>query len=219
MKAMPRTVIQTDGADTATTAKEIAMPVHLTCSICEQPFVRKPHAAPNARFCSRRCQGAAIVKPFPDYVWDKIDQSGGPDACWPWTGGRDNDGYGVTHVGKKYAKAHRVILELKLGRLLLPGMMACHDCPGGEDHPWCCNPAHLWEGTAKANAQDAAAKQRTLLGERNTNARFTEDDIRYIRAALMGAKKGTQARLARQYGVNRTTLERIKNRQTWQHVT
>lgn len=194
------------------------MLIQCTCSMCGKTYTARPYAARTRKYCGRVCQTAALLIPFPDYIWAKIDQSGGPSACWPWTGGRDKDGYGVTHIGKKYAKAHRVVLEIKIGRPLLNGMMACHDCPNGDDHPWCCNPAHLWEGTARENAQDAADKGRTLMGTRNVNARFSDDDIRDIRSTLTNAKKGTQARLARQYGVNRTTLERIKNRQTWQHV-
>lgn len=195
------------------------MPVQCTCSICGLAFVPGPHASANARFCSRACQGVARVIPFPDYVWAKIDQSSGPDACWPWTGGRDKDGYGVTHVGNKYAKAHRVVLEIKIGRSLVKGEMACHDCPNGDDHPWCCNPAHLWVGNAPKNAQDAAQKGRTLFGARNANARFTDDDVRRIRVELTNPERGTLARLTRKYGVNKSTLERIRNRETWRHVT
>lgn len=132
------------------------------CDHCGQAYQGQRAAIQSgaSRYCSRACKNAALTLPFPGYIWAKIDRSGGPDACWPWTGGRDKDGYGVTHVGGKYAKAHRVVLGLKLGYDIPDDMMACHDCPGGTDHPWCCNPSHLWEGTALQNRLDAAQKQR-----------------------------------------------------------
>lgn len=134
----------------------------VTCIQCGGSYKSKPYLirANATRFCSISCKNAALVIPFPDYVWAKVDKSAGDLACWPWIGGRDKDGYGVTHKDGKYAKASRVVLEIKLGRPLGDDMMACHDCPGGTDHPWCCNPSHLWEGTATQNRQDAAAKQR-----------------------------------------------------------
>ena len=192
-----------------------------SCDYCGQSYraQRSLIKAGLSRYCSMACKNAALVIPFPDYVWAKIDQSAGPDACWPWTGARDKDGYGVTHIGKKHAKAHRVILEIKIGRPLTKGEMACHDCPNGDDHPWCCNPLHLWAGDAPRNAQDASKKGRTLRGSRNVNARFVDEEIRHIRAALAHPTRGIVAQLAREYRVSKSTIERIRNGQTWTHVS
>lgn len=32
--------------------------------------------------------------PLAERFWPKVDKSGGPDACWPWLGGINGDGYG-----------------------------------------------------------------------------------------------------------------------------
>jgi hypothetical protein len=34
-------------------------------------------------------------KPLAERYWSKVDKSGGPDACWPWTAGRSAGGYGI----------------------------------------------------------------------------------------------------------------------------
>ncbi|MBM0277227.1 HNH endonuclease signature motif containing protein [Micromonospora tarensis] len=77
----------------------------------------------------------------------QVDTTGGIDACWPWQGFIDDDGYGLFHgVG-----AHRVACEL-MNRPIPTGLIVdhrCHNvdttCPGGVTcrHRRCVNPAHL----------------------------------------------------------------------------
>lgn len=94
---------------------------------------------------------AKRYKQIEDELWDKIDTSGGPDACWPWTGNTAH-GYGITSDGKK---AHRVTYGI-LVEGIIPGMDICHKC----DNPPCCNPAHLFQGTALDNWRDMVRKGR-----------------------------------------------------------
>jgi len=86
------------------------------------------------------------------HFWERVDMSGGPDACWPWTGARHPSGYGGVSWRGGRVNAHRVAYELAYGN---PGKgFVCHHC----DNPPCCNPAHLFLGTAQDNYRDSIAK-------------------------------------------------------------
>ena len=82
----------------------------------------------------------------------RLDTSGGPDACWEWTGSRSPEGYG--RLGKAYA--HRLMLSLILSRQLNHDEHACHRC----DNPPCANPRHLFVGSASDNLADMVQKGR-----------------------------------------------------------
>ena len=91
--------------------------------------------------------------------WRYVDRRS-PDECWPWMAGRtssDGNGYGVSYAfsrgaGKRGREnhAHRIALSLNLGRPITPGAHVLHSC----DNKWCCNPAHLREGTHAENMRD-----------------------------------------------------------------
>lgn len=88
--------------------------------------------------------------------WACVDQSGGPDACWPWMGPRSPDGYGMTHdADGTVIGTHRYVLEITLFEPL-GERFACHKC----DNPPCCNPAHLYAGTPADNARDVIERGR-----------------------------------------------------------
>lgn len=89
-----------------------------------------------------------------DRFWSRVDDSGGPDSCWPWQLSRFPTGYGhaILH-GREYA--HRIAYELATGNDPR-GLDVCHTC----DNPPCCNPAHLFAGTALDNMRDRDAKGR-----------------------------------------------------------
>lgn len=73
----------------------------------------------------------------------------GPSECWEWSGSRDRKGYGFGDGGR----AHRLAWEWENGPVPA-GLMVLHRC----DNPPCCNPKHLFVGTALDNARDALAK-------------------------------------------------------------
>lgn len=72
--------------------------------------------------------------------------------CWEWQACRNTAGYGQFGIGEwtKQVRAHRAAFEFFHGRK--PKGWVLHRC----NNPGCVNPYHLYEGTPKDNARDAA---------------------------------------------------------------
>lgn len=69
--------------------------------------------------------------------------------CWPWTGHRNQKGYGTVRPGGHKTRstgAHRVMYEVFVGPIE-PGNQIDHEC---EWEP-CCNPEHLNQIPAHLN--------------------------------------------------------------------
>lgn len=99
--------------------------------------------------------------PWYELLWSGINVAG-EDDCWTRCGAGLSDKPHM-RVNGKPRRTSILVLELKLGRPLKPGHLACHSC----DHPGCHNPKHLWEGTQKENLADMTAKGRGWTGDRN----------------------------------------------------
>lgn len=100
-----------------------------------------------------------------------------PGACWVWTGATLK-GYGQIGDAGVVKYAHRVAYELAFGPIP-DGLMVCHRC----DNPPCCNPDHLFTGTALDNVADMVGKGRgfwqreDLSGRpRDWHGRYAEDE-------------------------------------------
>jgi hypothetical protein len=145
----------------------------------------------------------------------KRDTSGGPDACWPWLGFRDRDGYGnvSTWTPRRIYRAHRVAYEMACGPIV-EGAFVLHRC----DTPACCNPAHLFIGDHAANMRDREAKGRArhTLGSTHHQSRLTEVAVAEMRERCASGE--SRRALAREYGISEEAGRKAINGDTWKHV-
>lgn len=146
----------------------------------------------------------------------KVDRSGGPDACHPWTGSTNGRGYGQIFAGWREDGAQRnlgthVVAALLAGMDPL-GRTVRHTC----DNPPCCNGRHIVAGTQAENLADCRAKGRHNIGARNGRARLDDATVREIRARVAAGE--TQTSVAAAYGVSRGAVGFIVSRQRWAHV-
>lgn len=79
--------------------------------------------------------------------WEKVDRSGGPDACWLWTGSLDDDGYGKAGYQGEMWAPHQLSWVFS-GMLKPSGLEIDHRCRTRD----CCNPAHMRLSTREGNA-------------------------------------------------------------------
>lgn len=100
--------------------------------------------------------GTTELPTLADRLWDRVDRSGGPDACWEWSGYRTRRGYGQIGEGRTIHPTHRVAWEQTHQAKVLPGFVVRHDC----DNPPCCNPSHLRLGTDADNVRDMIDRGR-----------------------------------------------------------
>lgn len=130
--------------------------------------------------------------------WIMIDMSGGPDSCWTWIGKRQNKGYGAAPLIDPFlpGPAHRIAFQIHQDAPLTRWQFVLHKC----DNRLCCNPAHLFIGTAAENTHDMMAKSRHPHNRKLLSA----EDVRTIRH--LGTDRGSQLLLADRFGI---TVEAI----------
>ncbi len=169
------------------------------CRGCGQEFL---NPGDFRYFCSLECG-----------IWSRI-LVGSPDECWPWTGPRNDRGYGRIRCRpfiEKETYAHRLAYESR--REPLGELFACHRC----DNPICCNPAHIFPGTLQDNCDDMMRKGRhrtnAPCGSRHYKAKLTDDQVRSIRKAKASGTK--QADLARTFNITPSAVAMICSRKRY----
>jgi len=174
------------------------------------PIVESPEGSnPSLTALSKARRSNKV--PTKERFWRQVDRSQ-KDACWPWLGYRDKDGYGRITLGKRKVQAHRFAYFLKTGEE--PGSLCVrHSC----DNPRCVNPAHLATGTHRDNMRDRNIRRRSARGERNGRSKLTPVDVREI---PLWRKLGASFRsIARRFDIDESVVRDICAGRTWNHVT
>ena len=165
------------------------------------------------------------AKNTPESFWARV-QIGQPDACWEWQGARTSSGYGNLSWHGLHVQAHRVAYYLTSRGIKLatsfrqPGVaksyrrFVLHQC----DNRACCNPAHLFLGSMRANQLDAYRKGRKVQPRsEHANAKLTADHVREIRRRYVagGILKAT---LGKDYGVSQAVISSVIRRATYKDI-
>lgn len=146
--------------------------------------------------------------------WSRVDRRGS-NECWPWTGYKDEHGYGRVDLYGKHVRAHRAAFVFTTGKSA-DGLCVCHLC----DNRICCNPAHLFLGTPAENMRDMAKKGRgnIVRGKAATLPKLTEASVQEIRATYVRGVYGSR-RLAKRFDVCQRCIQNVVNGVTWRHLT
>ena len=145
--------------------------------------------------------------------WSQVE-IGEPIDCWQWTG-RTTADYGTIYIGaRKNVFAHRFAWIATNGDIPKGsghhGTCVCHRC----DNKLCVNPAHLFLGSVAENNRDMASKGRQARGERNG---FAKLDTKTVLAIAADSTSSTV--LGKQYGIDPSTVRRIRSGIAWSHLT
>lgn len=165
------------------------------------------------------------AKNTPENFWTKV-QIGKPHECWEWKGAKTSSGYGNLSWHGLHVQAHRVAYFLTNGGISLPtnfrqdGLakryrrFVLHKC----DNRSCCNPAHLFLGSMRANQLDAYAKGRKKQPRsKHANAKLTKAQVIEIRRRY-DAGENTQQQLATEFKVTQRVISLVVRRESYKDI-
>lgn len=146
--------------------------------------------------------------------WSKVNILD-DNQCWEWTAARSN-GYGHFGTGKKFGTkvAHRIAYMISNNTSIPKDMDICHTC----DNPPCCNPKHLFMGTAQENMSDMVAKGRSAnnSGENNPNVKISK--ITAWKILILHDLGYSNLKIAKKVGLGESSVARTVNGQAWRSV-
>ena len=148
------------------------------------------------------------------YILNRVRKNG---DCWEWQSTMDNHGYGMINISKwhnefKKRKAHQLSFIAFIG-VYERDLLVLHKCHNRA----CVNPYHLKLGTHQDNMNDRAEAGRNyrVTGSKTSASKFTDDDIRWIRA---NSDKFPTKYFAKKFNVANNTIRMIIRGKTYPDV-
>ena len=141
-----------------------------------------------------------------DRFWSKVKRGPG---CWEWQASCRDGRYGQFNINGRMRTAHRIVRELGHGPIP-KRMCVCHTC----DNTKCVRPSHLFLGTHRDNMKDARIKGRIAKGTNHHYSKLTEEQVKEIRKDTRVLKH-----IAKEHDVSISQVCKIKQRESWKHVT
>lgn len=156
--------------------------------------------------------------------WSKVNKNGSIPAhvpelgkCWEWKRCLISVGYGAFTITRNKKQiliySHRMVWELTNSEIP-KGLWVLHKC----DNPKCCNPKHLFLGTARDNTLDMIQKGRNghnkIKGELSPNHKLTTEQVLYIRDRY-ALGNITMKEIADEMNVHYSSISLVINRKRW----
>ena len=157
-----------------------------------------------------KSNGGRKKKSLEERFWSKVDRSD-LFACWEWQASLNQGSLGYGQIfdtqGGKVVQlySHRTAWTLTRGDIP-DGAQVLHRC----DNPKCCNPAHLYLGTAADNVADAVARGRT---------RKNLKPAQVLKIVDLHGKGWTVKRIAKKFDVSENAVTSIIRGKTWSKLT
>ena len=139
-------------------------------------------------------------------VEHELSRATAAGACRLTTSWRNASGHGVVTFAGRQLLLHRLVLEVRLGRVLAEGEQANHAC----HRPACINPDHLYVGSQKENVQHYS--RAGLAPARRLTARAVSEIRR------RHAEGASQTALGREFRVTQGAIHWIVKGVTWPQI-
>jgi HNH endonuclease len=181
------------------------------------------------RYCSSACRRSHLRNSWQERFWSHVARCDHemwcPYCCWEWQLGTSIWGYGLfnlkTEGFKSARRAHRVAWELLNKQAIPAGLWGLHHC----DNPPCCNPMHIYIGTAHDNSRDAVMRGRFhtrsygqhARGEALPQSKLTETNVLEIVKRHRAGE--LHSVIAKDLEVSRATITLVVHGRIWRHIT
>lgn len=153
-------------------------------------------------------------KPTERVQWIRDNSQSTKEECFSWPFARSSTGHAYISVDGVSMTAGRAMCIAAKGNPSDPKHDAAHSC--GNAHKGCLNPNHLSWKTHVENMADRRDHGTDFMGQKNPRAILTDLQVSIIKTRLKQGSIGN--RLAKEYGVARTTIYHIKHGTRWGHI-